>query len=152
MVPCIRPAPRIDLRFCLGSCRQRLRIRSPPRVSLCCILGSLWLQVLPDAVHRGGRGFQDNWRAGEIQPLRTPMSTLFDVEHLTAWAKQRQTVLHKVMPLLLKNADLMLSSPTSMPLSHPRLMLMDKEATSTLLCTWLHSSLAPGRSGRNGLR
>ena len=54
-------------------------------------------QVLPAAVHRGGRGFADNWRAGQIQPQPAPLDTLFDVDHLVEWAARRNTVLHVVL-------------------------------------------------------
>ncbi len=53
-------------------------------------------QVLPDAVHRGGRGFNDSFFDGEIQPIRAPLDTLFDVEHLVEWGASVDTVLHTV--------------------------------------------------------
>ena len=48
-------------------------------------------------MHRGGRGFGDNWRAGQIQPQPAPLGTLFDVDHLVEWAAQRDTILHVVL-------------------------------------------------------
>ena len=42
-------------------------------------------QVLPEAAHRGGRGFGDDYFAGQVQPLRKLLRTLFDVDHLIAW-------------------------------------------------------------------
>ena len=53
-------------------------------------------QVLPDAVHRGGRGFQDSFWADEVVPVRAPLGTLLDVDHLLAWGASVGAVLHTV--------------------------------------------------------
>ncbi len=47
-------------------------------------------------MHRGGRGFNDSFFDGEIQPIRTPLDTLFDVEHLVGWGASVDAVLHMV--------------------------------------------------------
>jgi hypothetical protein len=52
--------------------------------------------VLPRATHRGGRKFQDNYDKGEIVPLREPLSTLFDVDHLLKWADVNDATFHRV--------------------------------------------------------
>ncbi len=102
LVPAVVPTPahstRAAVPVSLTAVPGTAALDAPP-VVLClrATLVRCFVQVLPDAVHRGGRGFQDNWRGGEIQPLRRPMNTLFDVDHLVAWARQRQTVLHKVL-------------------------------------------------------
>ena len=62
------------------------------------------MQVLPPAVHRGGRGFADNWRAGQIQPRPAPLDTLFDVEHLVKWAEHQGTLLHTVLHSLMQQS------------------------------------------------
>ena len=53
-------------------------------------------QVLPDAVHRGGHGYNDSFFAGEIQPIRAPLDSLFDVDHLVEWGASVGAVLHTV--------------------------------------------------------
>ena len=58
-------------------------------------------QVLPEAVHRGGRGFQDDFYAGKVQPIRAPLGTLFDVEHLLAWGASVSAVFHEVLHSLM---------------------------------------------------
>ena len=52
--------------------------------------------MLPDAVHRGGRGFQADFFAGETVTVAAPLDTLFDVEHLMSWGDSVGAVLHKV--------------------------------------------------------
>ncbi len=54
-------------------------------------------QVLPNATHRGGRQFLDKYDAGEVQPVRAPLGTLLDVDHLVAWGAARSAVFHKVL-------------------------------------------------------
>ena len=51
-------------------------------------------------MHRGGRQFQDNFDKSEIQPLRAPLGTLLDVDHLTAWAAASDAMFHEVRPML----------------------------------------------------
>ena len=53
-------------------------------------------QVLPDAVHRGGRGYQDDFRSNQIRSVAAPLGTLFDVDHLLAWGRSADAVLHTV--------------------------------------------------------
>ena len=53
-------------------------------------------QVLPNATHRGGRQFQDNYGKSEIQPVRAPLETLIDVDHLMAWAAASDAIFHRV--------------------------------------------------------
>jgi hypothetical protein len=52
--------------------------------------------VLPGAEHRGGRGYQDDFRANQIQFVSAPLDTLFDIEHLLAWGASAGAVLHTV--------------------------------------------------------
>ena len=47
-------------------------------------------------MHRGGRGFQDNFHKSEIVPLRAPLSTLFDTDHLVTWAATHNATFHRV--------------------------------------------------------
>ena len=54
-------------------------------------------QVLPDAVHRGGRGYQADFFAGETVTVAAPLDTLFDVDRLLAWGSSVGVVLHKVL-------------------------------------------------------
>ena len=53
-------------------------------------------QVLPDAVHRGGNGFKDSFWSNQVVPIRAPLNTLFDVDHLLAWAASVGVVMHRV--------------------------------------------------------
>ena len=53
-------------------------------------------QVLPDAVHRGGHGFADSFFNGAVVPIRAPLGTLFDVDHLVAWGASVGAVIHSV--------------------------------------------------------
>ena len=43
---------------------------------------------------------QDNFDKSEIQPLRAPLATLLDVDHLTAWASASDATVHRVRKLL----------------------------------------------------
>ena len=52
--------------------------------------------MLPDAAHRGGRGFKDSYWADEVVALRAPLGSLFDVDALLAWAASAGAVLHTV--------------------------------------------------------
>ena len=58
------------------------------------------MQVLPDAVHRGGHGFNDSFLGDTIEPVRAPLDTLFDVDHLLAWASSAGAILHTVRSFL----------------------------------------------------
>jgi len=53
--------------------------------------------VLPDAVHRGGRGFQADFFAGETVTVAAPLDTLVDVEHLVSWGGAVGVVFHGVL-------------------------------------------------------
>lgn len=57
-------------------------------------------QVLPDAVHRGGHGYNDSFFDNEIQPIRAPLDSLFDVDHLVKWGASVGAVMHTVRRLL----------------------------------------------------
>lgn len=48
-------------------------------------------------MHRGGRGFQADFFAGETVTVAAPLDTLFDVEHLLSWGGSVGAVLHKVL-------------------------------------------------------
>ena len=52
--------------------------------------------MLPKAAHRGGNGFKDEFNANKVQPVRAPLATLFDVEHLLAWGVANGAPMHLV--------------------------------------------------------
>jgi len=82
--------------------------------------------VLPEAVHRGGHGYNDSFFDNQIQPIRAPLDSLFDVDHLVKWGASVGAVLHTVRRL----CTLPTSEQKIGQLPHPRCSVCTHEHTS----------------------